>query len=144
MSEKEKRNGLVTGTGRGKEKIFFIMRVFSPHRYLMIFPDCQCSKYYMLLCLENILLVDHLSCLEHYPVLEYSFAFGLSSGRWLYRHPPNESYLSTQLVKFSLKGISHVPRSTCILFSLTLMGCCNSEIKYLISKNTKLTKILVY
>lgn len=134
---------MVTETGRGEENIFVILRVFSPHHCLMILPDNQCSKYYMLLCLENILLVDHLSCLEHYPILEYFFAFGLLSGRWLYRHPPNGSCLSTQLVKFSLKGISHVPRSTCILFSLILRGCCNSEIKYLITKNTKLTKTLI-
>lgn len=48
-----KKRGLVTGTGRGKEKVFVTMRVFSPHHQLMIFPDNQYSKYYMLLCLED-------------------------------------------------------------------------------------------
>jgi len=48
VSEKEKNHRLVTGTKRGKEKLFVIMRVFSPHHQLMIFPENQCSKYYVL------------------------------------------------------------------------------------------------
>lgn len=78
------------------------------------------------------------------PILEYSFAFGLLSGRWLYRHPSNESYSSAQLFRFSVKVISHAPRSAYSLFSLTSVGKCNSEIKYLITKNPKENKILIH
>lgn len=51
---KGKRNHrLVTGTERDKEKIFIIMRVFSPLHHLMIFPDNWCNKYYIPLYLEK-------------------------------------------------------------------------------------------
>lgn len=38
---------------------------------------------------------------------------------------------------FSVKLISHAPRSAYSLFSFTFVGNCNSEIKYLITKKSQ-------